>query len=254
MDDLALGRIFRRMRIRLGWRAADVAARAGISTSTYSRFERGDLGRTKLSTIRRVGEVLEVRVVPDARWRGAALDRFLAEAHVAMAELVTRMLLGAGWEVRPEVSFNHFGERGVVDLVAWHPATRTALLIELKTELADINELLAVTGRRRRLALVILEPLGWRPDRVAQWVVVAAGRTNQRRLGDHRELLRSAFPADGRSVAGWLANPSAPVSALWFLPDVHGMRRGRGPASPMRVRVRRPSVNQASKSARQPRP
>jgi Holliday junction resolvase-like predicted endonuclease len=99
-----------------------------------------------------------------------------------MTETVARMLMDAGWEVRPEVSFSHYGERGVVDLVAWHAASRTLLLVELKTELVDINDMLAVTDRRRRLAANIAEPFGWLPAAVASWVVVAESRTNRRRL------------------------------------------------------------------------
>jgi transcriptional regulator with XRE-family HTH domain len=69
MDDLAIGRLFRQLRIRLGWRAADVALKAATSTSTYSRIERGDLGRVRLDVMRRVAAVLEVRLVLDPRWR-----------------------------------------------------------------------------------------------------------------------------------------------------------------------------------------
>jgi hypothetical protein len=153
-----------------------------------------------------------------------------------MTEAITRLLISARWEVRPEVSFNHFGERGVVDIVAWHGPTRTLLLVELKTELADINDLLAVTDRRRRLAPKIVEPFGWMPDCVGQWIVVAESRTNRRRLAEHRTVLRSAFPADGRSNDGWLADPRQPVSALWFLPDSSraSVRQRRAP----RLRVR----------------
>jgi hypothetical protein len=124
------------------------------------------------------------------------------------------------------------------------------LLIELKRELADINDLLTVTGRRRRLAAVIAEPFGWSPANVAQWVVVAAGRSNERRVAAHRTLLRAAFPADGRSIAGWLGNPKGPASALWFLPNVHAVTRRRGPASPIRVRVPHASVDRRVKIAR----
>jgi transcriptional regulator with XRE-family HTH domain len=236
MDDIALGRLFRELRIRLGWRATDVASLAGISDSTYSRIERGQIGRIKVDMIRRVGAVLEVRVLLEARWRGAALDRVLSSRHAALTETVARLLIDAGWEIRPEVSFNHFGERGVVDIVAWHAATHTLLLVELKTELADVNDLLAVTDRRRRLAGIIAKPFGWDPDAVGQWVVVVASRTNTRRVADHRVALRSAFPSDGRSVKGWLARPTSPVSALWFLPDSHAMGRRRASAATHRVR------------------
>jgi hypothetical protein len=159
-----------------------------------------------------------------------------------MTEVVTRLLIDAGWQVRPEVSFNHFGERGVVDIVAWNAQYRATLLVELKTELADVNDLLAVTDRRRRLAAVIAEPFEWRPEIVGQWVVVAASRTNERRVADHRAVIRSAFPTDGRSIAGWLARPDRGASALWFLPDSPGVGRRRRSGPTQRVRAPRSNV------------
>lgn len=242
MDDLAVGRVFRELRLRLGWPQRLVAAKAGISRSAYSEIERGGIDRVPLGKLRTVGGVLEVRLVLEPRWRGAGLDRALSSRHASMTEVVSRLLIEAVWEVHPEVSFNHFGERGVVDIVAWHAASRTVLLIELKTELADINDLLAVTDRRRRLAAAIAAPFDWTPRTVGQWVVVADSRTNRRRLADHRTVLRAAFPVDGRSVAGWLTDPREPVSALWFLPDSGGtsVRLRRAPR--LRVRSSSPSV------------
>jgi transcriptional regulator with XRE-family HTH domain len=238
MEDLAIGRLFRELRIRLGWRGKDVADRAGISDTLYSVIERGQLERVKVGTVRRVASVLEVRLPFEPRWRGAAIDRVLSSRHSAMAEKVTRLLLGARWEVRPEVSFNWYGERGVVDLVAWRAASRALLLIELKTELVDVGNLLVTTDRRRRLAEVIARPFGWEPAVVGQWVVLAEGRTNARRVAEHRATLRAAFPQDGRSVAGWLAKPGSPASALWFLPDSAGA--GHRTASRPTLRVRAP--------------
>src|SRR5262245_5474665 len=124
VDDLAIGLVFRELRMRLGWPQREVARRAGISAGTYSEIERGMFERVALKKLRRVGAVLEVRLVIEPRWRGAALDQLFSSRHAAMSELVTRMLVEAGWEVRPEVSFNNFGERGVVDLVAWNAEAR----------------------------------------------------------------------------------------------------------------------------------
>jgi len=239
VEDIAIGRVFRELRLRLGWPQKLLAGRAGISVASYSEIERGRIDRIGLAKLRRVAGVLEIRLVPEPRWRGAALDRALSSRHASMTEAVTRLLVQAGWEVRPEVSFNHFGERGVVDVVAWHPESWVLLLVELKTELVDINDLLAVTDRRRRLAAHIAEPFGWQPRIVGQWVVVAASRTNARRLAEHRTALRTAFPADSRSIAGWLSRPCRPISALSFLPDSGGssVRRRRAP----RLRVRTPA-------------
>ncbi|HTK44628.1 MAG TPA: helix-turn-helix domain-containing protein [Patescibacteria group bacterium] len=249
MDDLAVGRVFRALRLRLGWTQSMAAAKAGISRSSYSELERGWIDRVSIGKLRKIATIFEVRLVLEPRWRGAALDRAFSSRHAAMAEEVTRLLVGAGWEVRPEVSFNHFGERGVVDLVAWHGSSRTILLIELKTELADINNLLAVTDRRRRLAARIVEPFGWVPGNVAEWVVVAESRTNRRRAGEHRTVLRAAFPSDGRRIAGWLKEPREALAALWFLPDSGASAVRHGCAPRFRVRARSTSAEGTRKVA-----
>jgi transcriptional regulator with XRE-family HTH domain len=245
VDDLAVGRLFRQIRVRLGWPQKTVASRADISEGAYSAIERGFLETVPLGKLRRVAAVLEVRLPLDPRWRGAAVDRLVSSRHAQMTEVVARMLIDAGWEIRPEASFNHFGERGVVDIVAWHGAMRTVMLIEIKTELVDIGELLAVSDRRRRLAAKIVEPFGWRPVSVASWIVVAESRTNRRRLEEHRSAIRSAFPADGRSIAGWLRRPKDSISAFWFLPNFSGTSLRPGPAPRHRVRSR--TVNVASR-------
>jgi len=144
---------------------------------------------------------------------------------------------------------NWYGERGVVDLVAWHGGSRTLLLIELKTELADVNDLLADTDRRRRLAVKIAEPFGWQPVTIAQWVAIAGSRTNERRLAAHRSLLRSAFPADGRAVAAYLAKPTGTLAALSFLPDSAGSSTRHASAPRLRIRHARLREGGAPKAA-----
>lgn len=249
MDDLGVGRLFRELRIRLGWTQQDVAEKAGISRAAYSEMEHGRIGKVPLGKLRSVGAVLEVRLRLEPSWRGAAADIVVSSRHAAMAERVSHILLAAGWELRPEVTFNWYGERGIVDIVAWHAATRTLLLIEIKTELADVNDLLAVQDRRRRLAAQIAAPFGWQPATVAQWVVIADSRTNQRRVKAHRALLRASFPADGRAIAGFLDRPGRGLSALSFLPDSSGSSARHRSAPRLRVRRRRPSVDDPPQAA-----
>lgn len=233
MNDLAIGRVFRRIRQRRGWRQQDVAARARISDSLYSELERGQFDGVSLGRIRRVAAVLEIDLFIEPRWRGAALDRVLSGRHASMTEAVAEMLVKSGWDVRPEVSFNLAGERGIIDLVAWHSQTRTFLLVEIKTELADVNALLGISDRRGRLAVQIAAACEWDPGSIAQWLVVAEGRTNRRRVAEHRTILKASFPGDGRSVAGWLARPVGGTRVLWFLPDSseRGVGRTRAPRS-----------------------
>jgi Holliday junction resolvase-like predicted endonuclease len=68
---------------------------------------------------------------------------------------MARTLADAGWEVRAEVSFSSYGERGAIDLLAWHPETRTLLVIEVKTEIGAVESTLRVHDMKWRLAAQI---------------------------------------------------------------------------------------------------
>lgn len=198
--------------------------------------------------LRRVAAVLEVRPDLVPRWRGADLDRMIAAGHARMHEQVTQLLSAAGWDVHSEVSFNHFGERGVVDIVAWSAGPRALLLVELKTEIVDVSDLLSTMDRRRRLAHQIAAPLKLEPDSVSRWVVVADTRTNRRRLADHRLVLRLAFPRDGRAISGWLRSPVGPIDALSFLPDDIPRSTRHAASGTQRVRARPPCTTVEGRS------
>ena len=153
-----------------------------------------------------------------------------------MHEVLARYFLDLpGWVVEPEVSFSIYGERGIIDVLAWHPTSRILLVIELKTEIVDLNEMLGTLDRKRRLASQIASERGWDPVAIATWIVVADSRANRRAAADHAAVLRSKLPSDGRQVARWLRNPSGRLDALSFLPDVHGLHSGVDPAPIRRV-------------------
>jgi transcriptional regulator with XRE-family HTH domain len=238
MDDLRIGALFRAARLRLAWRQSDVAGRAGVSRQTISRIERGHLG-CSLPRLRRVAAILEVQIDVAARWRGGEGARLLSERHGVMAESVSRALPLTGWEPRAEVSFSIFGERGVIDLLAWHPASRTVLVIELKTEIVDVGELLATFGRKRRLLARVAREQGWDPLVLAAAVLVDDRTMNRRRVADHRATLRSELPADGRTLRAWLRSPGGPISALAFWRYSQDLSTTRTLPPVRRVRPRR---------------
>ncbi|HEX5014899.1 MAG TPA: hypothetical protein VFV72_12160 [Candidatus Limnocylindrales bacterium] len=145
-----------------------------------------------------------------------------------MAEHVLRRLAGLPeWVAEPEVTFSIFGERGSIDVLAWHERRRALLIIEVKTALDDVGGLLRQVDRYRRLAKDIAKSRGWRPSVVAVWVVVADGRTARRRLDVHRGTLRRAFPIDGRAMEHWLRSPAQAISALSFVPIARPAKTGR---------------------------
>jgi hypothetical protein len=115
--------------------------------------ERGHLDRVALLTICRIAAVLDVRVDVVARWRGGELDRLLGARHSALADAVAAHLSGSpGWVLAPEVSFSIYGERGIIDILAFHRPTGSLLVIELKTAIVDVKELVGSVDRKRRLA------------------------------------------------------------------------------------------------------
>lgn len=239
MDFVRIGRVFRAIRIRLGLRQVDVATRARVSPAVVWRIEHARLDEVSLPSIIRVAEALEIRLDLVARWRGGELDRVLSSAHAAFAESVVEIVSREGWEVRPEVSFSRYGERGVIDLLAWHPANRTLLVIELKTEVVDVGEILGTFDRKRRLAWRIAADLGWRPETVGVALLITDTRTSRRRVAAHKRTFHAALPDDTRTFRRWLAAPGRPLAALAFLPDPRDTRLRQAPATPRRVRVPR---------------
>jgi transcriptional regulator with XRE-family HTH domain len=238
MDDARVGAAFRVVRVRRHWRQADVAARAGVSRATVSVLERGHLDRMPLGTLRAVAAALDIRIDVVPRWRGADLHRLVNARHAALHDAVAGFFATLpDWHVAPEVSFSIYGERGVIDILAFHPPTGSLLVIELKTDIVDVNELVGTLDRKHRLAARIAAERGWQARSVSRWVVVTKDKTNQRRIEQHRDMLRAALPNDGHAVRAWLRHPVGTVAALSMWTIARGSNTS--PARSHRVRVPR---------------
>lgn len=237
MDDRRIGTAIRALRIRRGSRQVDLAIRAGTSRWTVARIERGRLGTIGLDVIRSVADALDARLDLLLRWQGGELDRLLNARHAQFHEVIARRFEAmTGWVAIPEVTFSIYGERGIVDVLAWHAGTATVLVVELKTEIVDIQELIGTLDRKRRLAREIAAARGWRARSVGAWLVVAEGRTNRRRVEAHRTVLAAALPDPASRVTGWLAAPGGvTLAAVSFVSDEHGTRSRSGLATPKRV-------------------
>ncbi|MEO5963966.1 MAG: helix-turn-helix domain-containing protein [Candidatus Limnocylindrales bacterium] len=236
MDDLAIGRSIRAVRVKRGWRQEDLAIAAGLSRASVSRIELGQLESIQIGMVRKVCATLGIRLT-EARWQGAELDRLLGSRHSAMHEELARLFASLpDWVAVPEVTFAIFGERGAIDLIAWHAASRSLLVIELKTEIVDVQAMVATLDRKVRLAGQIARDRGWVPATVSSWLVVADGPTNRRHVQAHVAMLRAAYPVDGRSIAGWLRRPVDPIAALSFIAPEPGVGALRSFAPVKRVR------------------
>jgi len=232
-----VGLVARRIRQRQHMRQVDAAARSGVSQAAWSRFE---LGGADLQTFRRVDTMLAAlgaRLDIEIRWGGAAVDRVLDDGHARLAAKVTDRLRRWRWTVQPEVSFSVYGERGSIDLLAWHAPSRSLVVFEIKTELGSVEGLLRpLDAKLRHAAGVARERFGWRPATVSAVVVFPESGAVRRQVARHAGLIGARLPATSREVTAWLGSPAGTIFGVWFLSDSHGTVDTRNPSAIHRVR------------------
>jgi transcriptional regulator with XRE-family HTH domain len=227
MEARRLGQAMRAIRLSTHRSQTSVAQRAGISQSVYSRAERGEIAGLKVSTLAAIAAALEADLILDLRYRAGRIDRLIDRAHAALVEHVVRHLGSAGWEVVVEFSFNVFGERGSVDVLAWHAPTRTLLIVEVKSRMTDLQNMLMSLGRKLRLVPdEVRRQLGWDPLAVGR-IVVTPGTTESRAvLAGHRSMFDASLPSRAMEIRRWLRSPHGPIAGVWLVSwDVlHGIR------------------------------
>jgi hypothetical protein len=134
---------------------------------------------------------------------------------------VIRWLRAEGWEVDAEVTFSIAGERGSVDVLAFHPASGALLVVEVKSVVADVQGTLAGLDRTARLAVAIARGRGWRPTSISRLLVLPEDRTARRRVDRHRATFDAALPARTNRGPAMGPAPERPAAGDPF-------RRGRG--------------------------
>jgi transcriptional regulator with XRE-family HTH domain len=231
------------LRVKKGWRQADLGARAAVSRETVSRLERGELGGLTLDSIERVASALGATIHIQLRWRGEQLDRLMDAAHAAVQDAVASLLIGLGWLVHVETSFNHYGDRGRIDIIAFHPLLGVVLVIEIKSVLGDLQETVGRLDVKARVARKVAADLGWEGVvAVVPALVVGDSRTARRIVARHAALF-ARYQLRGRSALAWVRHPvePAPSGLLWFAngTDSHQMTTGHR-RSPLKRRDSRP--------------
>jgi transcriptional regulator with XRE-family HTH domain len=219
MDWVQLGKGLRAIRCRHGWTQAEAATKARVSQSAVSRAERGDAGTLTGTTLADIAEALGARYIPRVSWQGEALDRLLDAAHAGLVDEVVRVLVRNGWTVIPEATFSRYGERGSIDILAWHEGQRALLIVEVKSVVPDLQGLLAGIDRKCRIAPELAAARGWRVRSVSRLIVLPDDRTARRRLEHHAATFAAAYPARNVAVRRWLARPDSALAGVLFLPS-----------------------------------
>lgn len=236
MDGIRIGRQLRALRLRRGLRQEDVGRAAHISRPVVSRIERGLIGNVQIGQLERatasLGATLDLRI----RWNGEQLDRLLDDGHARLVEIVVALLRVSGWEVAVEVSYSIWGERGSIDVFAFHLLTRIVLVVEVKSVVPDSQAMLHALDRKTRLARDIAEKRGWRCVAVARLLIVGSSATSRRRVARLAATYAIAFPTRGRAVREWVRSPSGPISGLLFIAYAPRGSVKKGTAGQQRVR------------------
>jgi transcriptional regulator with XRE-family HTH domain len=251
MDAMRFGRQFRALRVRMNLRQVDVGRIARVSRAVVSRVDRGLVGNIQIAQLERVAATVGATIDVRLRWNGELLDRLLDEAHARIVDAVVVLLRASGWEVAVEVSFAIYGERGSIDVLAFHRATGIVLVVEVKSVVPDSQATLHGLDRKARLAARIAADRGWICRGVARLLVVGDSATSRRRVARLAATYAVAFPVRGRDVHRWLRAPRGPIRGLLFV--AYAPRGSVGASGPLRQRVhvrgRRPRPRRIASNA-----
>jgi transcriptional regulator with XRE-family HTH domain len=217
VDPIRLGLALRALRRRRAWTQDQVAGKAGVSRSAVQRIERGGADAFTGRVLRAIGAALGARVDTRVLWQGEALDRLLDADHAALVERVVRWLRGEGWEVRPELTFAMAGERGSIDVLAFHAESGALLVIEVKSTVPDVQAMLAGIDRKARIAPSIARREGWNARMVGRLLVLPDDRTARRRVAAHAATLAATLPSRNVAVRRWVRSPTGDLRGLMFL-------------------------------------
>jgi len=188
-----------------------------------------------------LGAYLSLRI----QFHGEGLDRLRDRRHAALVDLMVAKLRSHGWEIATEVSFNIFGERGSVDILAFEPTTGTLLVIEVKTVVPDVGGMLATLDRKVRLARELADARGWHARTVGRLLVLPEASTARRRIEDHAATFSNAFGARNVEVNRWLREPVGPMSGLLFLSSAHHSDKRRCASRLSRPGTRQPRTTRS---------
>ncbi|MEP7158895.1 MAG: XRE family transcriptional regulator [Chloroflexota bacterium] len=236
-----ISRLHRLLRQRARLTQAELGRRAGVGRWKVVDLERQRLSRLSVDEIDRCLEALDARLDLSVRYHGAAIERLLDEGHAALVAAFLRLLHKLGWETRVEVTFNDYGERGSIDIVAWHHVRLALLVVEVKSEVGSVEGTLRPFDIKCRLApKIVRHQFGWEPSTVGRVLILPEDRTARRIVERHRAVFDQKLPRRSRDLRRWLRNPEGTTAGIWFLTIGDRTDTKRNPSAISRVRRPRP--------------
>ena len=214
VDDLAIGRQMRILRLRRGLRQEDVRARTGMSRDRVRALEQGRLDALRVGELRGVGATVGARVRVSLIVAAGDASHLSDEGHAALVGTMALLLKETGWEVAVEVEFSG----GSIDLLGWHAATRTLLVVEVKSRLTDVQATLRQLGRYERLAPALARRRGWDVASLGRLLVLPQTRAQRRAMATATGVMSAALPERNAAVRRWLRHPIGRLDGILTLP------------------------------------
>jgi transcriptional regulator with XRE-family HTH domain len=202
-----IGMALREARLAAGMTQREVAGRAGVAQSFWSRLERGRTMAVSIETLASCAAAVGLQLAAFIESApGASLPRDIE--HLRRQALVIRIAAPGGWQAEPEAALRGDGPRPrSIDVLLTRAARHEAAVVEVWDLLTDGGEAIRgleakVTATRERLGP------GWRVEGLLLLRRTARNRQLVRELA---LLIAARYPA---SSAGWLAsltNPDKPM-------------------------------------------
>jgi transcriptional regulator with XRE-family HTH domain len=220
MERSTVCRVLRALRRRKGWTQRQLGVRLGISRSEMSRWEAGALASCSTQDAERWASALGAHLTIDLRVDGERPQ--LDARHATIQNGFAGALRAAGWVAEPEASFNVYGDRGRIDILGYHAASRSLLVVEVKTELRDVQDVIGRLDVKRRVAQVLARERGWRVSAAVPALVVRESTTARRRISAHAELF-AALDLRTRAAMAWIRRPDGePPAGILVLVSSRG--------------------------------
>jgi transcriptional regulator with XRE-family HTH domain len=205
--------VSREVRVQLRLTQGEVAAAAHVSRGYIAGIEAGTANPT-LDVVERIGSVLGLDtnlILRPPLLIETSPQRDLV--HARCIAYVERRIRSAGWETAREVEIVQARSHGWIDIVAFHPRSKTLLVIEVKTQLVDLGSVERQVGWYTRAAGDAARRRGWTPHRTVAWLLVLASAEVDRVIATNRHLLGTAFPMRARGMLGWLSEDLHPLTS-----------------------------------------
>lgn len=198
----------------------------GCSRDLISRIENDRCHNVTAGRLQEVVEQVGGYLRIEVSWHGEQLPRLLDARHAYLQNEMAARLRRWGWRPEPEVSFNHFGDRGRVDILAFHPSSRCLVVTEVKPDIADVQHTLGRLDVKVRLGREIAARFDWAPQRIIPMLVLERGTSQRRHVQAHAALFGRFV--EGHAAAAWLRRPAADAPSGLLLYVDAGPRRTAG--------------------------